>query len=163
MSRLAILNIFLSASLSICANAWSSTTQNSRVSILRFNQEASDVFANCRDWSFGMQDQLATQLAHALTQEGVTVLERRLGSGHGYSTITITAQLVSVETGAVVSSFTATGRIADEASNANVGIQGIGVNEKTRSRPAIEKASQIAIEDMARQIAKALKSGIRNS
>lgn len=49
----------------------------SRVSVLRFKQEADHVFDHCRGWDYGRQDQLQTELERELSLAGLKVLERR--------------------------------------------------------------------------------------
>ena len=48
-----------------------------RVSVTRFNQEVNHILDNCRGFIFDEQNQLQTELEHALTERGLKVLERR--------------------------------------------------------------------------------------
>ncbi len=48
-----------------------------RVSVLRFNQEAGQIYSGCHGWLYDRQDQLRTELEGELKKRGLHVLERR--------------------------------------------------------------------------------------
>jgi curli biogenesis system outer membrane secretion channel CsgG len=70
----------------LSASAWLATSlapktamasEPPTVSILRFSQEVDHTLDDCRGWNWSTQDQLRTELERALSELGVTVLERR--------------------------------------------------------------------------------------
>lgn len=83
-----------------------------------------------------------------------------LGRSKTTTTVKLVAQVVSVETGEVLRSFEARSQIEDQGLAVGVGVAGIGGSKSTRTRPPVERASNQAIADLARQMAGYLKAGV---
>lgn len=72
------------------------------------------------------------------------------------SKVKLVAQIVSVETGEVLRTFTAGSEVSDSGYGLEASVVGIGVGHKARSSAPIEKASNDAVRDLAGQIARYL-------
>jgi curli biogenesis system outer membrane secretion channel CsgG len=213
----------------ILGGLWAVTAMaaSPKISVTSFSQEVNHVSSGCRSWDFTEQDQLRTELEGDLTQQGVTVLNRReirniyqnefelpnmdrrrqpkrgrflsaeftitggiteLGvcedsSGNGIelggivsllggpsgvrlragqkkstSRVKLSANLVSVETGEIVHTFTASSEIQDSGYAVAGGAYGIGAAHAEKKHPPIEKASNDAVEKLAAQIAQYIHS-----
>jgi curli biogenesis system outer membrane secretion channel CsgG len=69
------------------------------------------------------------------------------------STAKVAAQLVSVETGQIVRSFEARSQIEDTGISVGVGMSGVGASKRTSGHAPVERVTNQAIQDLARQIA----------
>ena len=75
-----------------------------------------------------------------------------VGTRHGKSRVKLTANLVRVETGEVIRSFTATSEVAEGGVSVGASYHGIGASHKQRNAPPIERATNQALADLAGQI-----------
>jgi curli biogenesis system outer membrane secretion channel CsgG len=89
-------------------------------------------------------------------------VDLEVGAKKSTSKVKLVAQIVSVETGEILKSFSANSEIKDSGANVRGGTMGIGARGETQSKPPIERASNQAIQDLATQIAVYLKEANKN-
>ena len=83
---------------------------------------------------------------------GPSDTDLKVGGHKSVSKVKLLAQVVSVETGEIVRSFTAKSEISDSGYSVSGGAMGIGAEHGSRHTAPIEKASNEAIRDLASQI-----------
>lgn len=77
------------------------------------------------------------------------------------SKVTTTAQLVLVETGEVLASFSGVGEVTESGIGFGAGVAGVGINTSSKKEPPIEAAARMSAENLANQVAEFLRARSR--
>lgn len=92
------------------------------------------------------------QLGGIVSLLGGPSMDLGLKNHHATSTVKVTANIVSVETGEILNSFEASSKIEDSALGVSAGAMGIGASHEQKTKPPIERAANQAIHELAGQI-----------
>jgi curli biogenesis system outer membrane secretion channel CsgG len=97
------------------------------------------------------------QLGGIVSLLGGPSTDLKLDTSGATSKIAVMGKLISVETGKVIKTFEAEGSVSDSDKGIRAEVAGIGGNHRSRKQPPLERASNLALRELAQKIASYLQ------